>query len=203
MSDRNPTAVRTLLIVNLVLLSVTILVALTSRRQAVSSLPENVEEHLDMDVAYSRGSIALFVNDKVGKATGLKLFDTSQDLLFSTNETEAADQNGATRSALVSIGDDFEMKFMVGIDKQGTRVREIIATIGDAVYTDLNADGVYDVRHLRTPVGSDDSLSVTQVWFDEQWHSARREVGLNREVRSLEDGRRVKFDREEGNWLIQ
>lgn len=201
MRDGRPTSIRTLLIINLVLLSLTILVALSSHKQTRSSRTAHIEEQLGMELAYSRGPIALFVDE--AEAIAFKLFDTSQDLLIFSKVSEQGKQDDHGRITVVSLGNEFEMRFDVSLEEAGPRVSGIVATINDTVFIDLNADGVYDTRILPPKADSADDLSLSQVWYAKEWIDAQRESGLKLYKRLLLDGTEVEFDQTRGEWIAK
>lgn len=153
---------------------------------------------LGMDVAYSKDNLSLLVGDS--SVRNFKLFDTDQSMLMSSSDATGNDEEGS-RVALVSLGSDFEIAVAFSHHDSQAIIHKITATISDAVYTDLNADGVYDLRSLPPGEGSAARHSVTQVRIKDKWLDVRRDARSTLD-RELTNGSKVSFDSESGIWLL-
>ena len=155
--------------------------------------------HEQMDLAFVKDPLTLLVDKQFPRKDTFRLFDEKQPMLIIADDADRNCHREATRKLAVVLGDDFEVDCFYSLDK-GIGVHELLLTTGNKFFLDMNADGVYDVRLVRTQ-DSDDHSPEMQVWYNDQWRDAVSEPLWGKYKRTLRDGSVIEFDMKSGSWL--
>ena len=160
----------------------------------------DVEKHLEMKLVYSENDLALFTKaNAVGK--DFKLAETDSDLLVS-HEVKPSISGEEERRLSLTLGSEYETRVLFS-SRNGLHLHEITTTISDAVFTDLNGDGIYDMRFLEPSRDSSSGRALIQVWYQGDWINVDREIAWNKHRSTLANGMMVEFDPQSGKWTAK
>lgn len=154
-------------------------------------------EHLGMEVAHVCEPLAVFVDKEFPRKNRYLIADYSGPALIEGEPADPDLQAQSTRSISLVLGEDFSVNCYYSA-AGGIGVQEVSLSNSEASYMDFLADGVYDMRIV---LPTEESPSVVQVWYEDEWWEAGPAAEAGKFNKVLHDGTQVHFDCQRAQWV--
>jgi hypothetical protein len=158
-------------------------------------------ENLGMDIYFAKDPFAIFVAKTFPQTHTFKVFDYPNLLIMNGSAIQDDRHDAATEEAEIILGPDFSITCRYSLSNidgaRKPRIHEVLLSINEDAFYDLNADGSYDLRILHD---SERGSHSHEIWYDGQWRGVIAKGQSSTYERELPAIGVVTFDRETGRW---
>ena len=185
---------RIMLLCNIAILLLIFFTCFWPKYRVERSAAEQAKE-MGLRLYFGRPPFFLFVDNDFPSKEGFTLLQKGNPLIISDKEYEHVKKEDK-RVVSVSLGTDFSMACKYD-PFPATKITEYTISLESSAITDLNVDGIPDMRALWMPAHK------LEVWYQGEWVEVQIGGESDKYHKRLIDGTAVTFNAENGVWLLQ